>query len=130
MNIESVASSVSAVPAGTSGNPLAARRAVAAEASSTVAGPERSVTQRFVNDRQAQEEKPLNIEEAAQRLNQVVSAIHPEINFTVDEESGIRVVRVIDNSTKEVIRQIPSEEMIRMAQALDKLQGLFVKETV
>jgi flagellar protein FlaG len=33
----------------------------------------------------------------------------------------------LDSQSKEVIRQIPSEEAIQLAQALDKLQGLFVK---
>jgi len=51
-----------------------------------------------------------------------------DLSFSVDDETNIRVVKVIDRSTQEIIRQIPSEEMLQMAQALDKLQGLLLKQ--
>jgi flagellar protein FlaG len=38
------------------------------------------------------------------------------------------VVKVIDRETQDVIRQIPSQEMLDLAQALDKLQGLLIKQ--
>lgn len=66
---------------------------------------------------------------AVQHLSDFVSSFRPEINFTVDQASGVQVVKIVDNQSKQVIRQIPSEEAIQIAQALDKLQGLFVKET-
>ncbi len=44
------------------------------------------------------------------------------LNFSVDEESGKPVVKVIDFETKEVIRQIPSEEVLTMAKAIKRLQ--------
>ena len=37
-------------------------------------------------------------------------------------------MKVVDASTDEVIRQIPSEEIISIAKALDKLQGLLVEQ--
>ena len=39
------------------------------------------------------------------------------------------MVKVVDQSTKEVIRQIPSEEMLAIAKALDSLKGLLVRQT-
>jgi len=39
------------------------------------------------------------------------------------------VVRIIDRATKEVIRQMPSEEMLSIAKALDSIKGLFVTQT-
>lgn len=68
------------------------------------------------------------IEEATQRVAQFVGSIRSELSFSVDQVSGINVVKVIDANTKEVIRQFPSREIIQLAQALDKLQGLFVKD--
>ena len=38
------------------------------------------------------------------------------------------MVKVIDRSTKEVIRQIPSKEMLELAQALERLQGLLIRQ--
>jgi len=40
------------------------------------------------------------------------------------------VVKLIDVKTKEVIRQIPAQEMLVIAKRLDELQGLLIKERV
>jgi flagellar protein FlaG len=69
------------------------------------------------------------VEEAVQQIADFVNKTRPELSFSVDEASGVRVVRIIDTTTKEVIRQYPSEEAIQLAQALDKLQGLLVKDS-
>ena len=43
-----------------------------------------------------------------------------ELQFQVDEESGQVIVRVRDAATGDVIRQIPGEEALRMARALQE----------
>lgn len=68
-----------------------------------------------------------SLEDAVKNLENFVSAVNSEISFSIDQSSGAQVVKVLDSQSKEVIRQIPSEEAIQLAQALDKLQGLFVK---
>lgn len=70
----------------------------------------------------------LSVEQAVERLKQFVSTADADINFAIDGNSGVSVVKIVDRSTKDVIRQIPSEEAISLAMALDKLQGLFVRE--
>ena len=70
----------------------------------------------------------LSTEQAVERLKQFVSTASTDINFAIDSNSGVSVVKIIDRGTKDVIRQIPSEEAISLAMALDKLQGLFVRE--
>jgi len=44
-----------------------------------------------------------------------------QLSFSVDKISGRMVVSVIDSKTSEVIRQIPSEEMLEMSQRLHQL---------
>ena len=39
------------------------------------------------------------------------------------------VVRVIDKQTGEVIRQMPSKELLEIAKSLDRLQGLLVRNS-
>lgn len=68
------------------------------------------------------------VEDAVQLLSNFVSDVHPEISFSIDKESGMQIVKIVDTTSDEVIRQIPSEEAVHIAQALDKLQGLFVKD--
>lgn len=43
------------------------------------------------------------------------------LEFSVDEHEGQTIVKVIDKENKDVIRQIPSEEFIKMAQRIDLL---------
>ncbi len=59
---------------------------------------------------------------AVEDINQFVNSQGRTLNFSVDEESGKPVVKVIDFQTKEVIRQIPSEEVLTMAKAIKRLQ--------
>lgn len=53
-------------------------------------------------------------------LNNHVQRIQRELEFSVDETSGRTVIKVVDLETKEVIRQIPGEEALRVAQKLNE----------
>ncbi|WP_137938079.1 flagellar protein FlaG [Chitinivorax sp. B] len=78
-----------------------------------------------------QTRRPTSVEElkkAADKLNKVVNVYASELKFTVDEDTGFDVVRVIDTQSKEVIRQIPSEEMLKIAESIEHLQGLLVRQ--
>lgn len=68
------------------------------------------------------------LEQAARRIEKFVQPISSDLQFSVDEASGSQVVRVIDRATQQVIRQMPSEEMLAIASALDRLQGLLVRQ--
>jgi flagellar protein FlaG len=48
------------------------------------------------------------------------------VEFSLDADSGRVVVKIIDSATQEVVRQIPMEEMLALAKALDKFQGLLL----
>jgi flagellar protein FlaG len=51
-----------------------------------------------------------------------------DIQFSIDEDTDTTVVKIVDRNTQEVIRQIPSEEMLEIAKALDRLQGLLIRQ--
>lgn len=70
------------------------------------------------------------LSDSVSKLNRAVKAIASDLQFSVDEETGIDVVKVVDTESKEVIRQIPSKEVIAIARAFDRLQGLLVREQV
>ena len=44
-----------------------------------------------------------------------------EVRFAIDKTSGDALIRIVDRVTDEVIRQIPSESIIRMAEVLKSL---------
>lgn len=68
-----------------------------------------------------------------QAVEEVRSAIAPvaqNLLFSIDNDTGRTVVKVVDSSTDEVIRQIPSEELLAISKAMDKLQGVLIKQEV
>lgn len=71
---------------------------------------------------------PEQLRSAVEKIQEFVSAAASDIQFSVDEDTGRTVVKVVDRQTQDIIRQIPSEEMLDLAQALDKLQGLLIKQ--
>lgn len=78
---------------------------------------------------QAREElTPRDLQESVNRVNEAVKVFNSSVRFSIDEETQLRVVRVVDLETDEVIRQIPSEEVLAIARAFDKLQGLLLKD--
>ncbi|HJV26686.1 MAG TPA: flagellar protein FlaG [Aromatoleum sp.] len=70
-----------------------------------------------------------DVEDAVKKVQKVVEAQASNLLFSIDEDSGRTVVKVVDSSTNETIRQIPSEEVLSIAKALDKLQGLLLRQT-
>lgn len=65
--------------------------------------------------------------EVARQLQRISEPVAQNLQFTVDGETGKTVIRVVDSTTKEVIRQIPNEEVLAIARAMDRLQGLLLK---
>lgn len=76
----------------------------------------------------SQENTVADVAQAARQVEKFVQNLSSDLQFSIDESSGSNVVRVIDRSTKEVIRQIPSEEMLSIARALDRIQGLLIRQ--
>ena len=68
------------------------------------------------------------VKNAAKQINEFVQQFDRNVQFIVDEETGIDVVQVVDAQSKEVIRQMPTDEMLKVAKAMDKLQGLLIRE--
>lgn len=68
------------------------------------------------------------VREATQRINEQLRALQQDIHFSVDEETGHTIVRVLDGATGQTIRQIPSEEALAISQSLERLQGVLLKQ--
>ena len=70
-------------------------------------------------------------EQLDQAMGEVKKALAPvarNLQFSIDDETGRSIVKVVDASTNEVIRQFPSEELLAITRSIDKLSGLFVKQ--
>lgn len=58
------------------------------------------------------------------RLREQVQNLQRDLSFSVDDSSGEVVVRVVDGESGRVVRQIPSEELLRLAERLDEMHSL------
>lgn len=68
------------------------------------------------------------VKQAVEHLNKIVQSMTSDVEFSVDESTGINVVKVMDKETNEVIRQMPSEEILALDRSLDKLKGLIIRQ--
>lgn len=71
---------------------------------------------------------PAQIKDTLERINKAVQSIPSNITFVMDESTGLNIVSVVDSQTKEVIRQMPTQEAVDIARALDKLQGFLLQQ--
>jgi flagellar protein FlaG len=69
-----------------------------------------------------------SIEKIAADLQKFVQSMGRDLNFSVDETTGYHVVRVVDQSTGELIRQLPSDELLKLAREFEQLQNALVSQ--
>ena len=109
----------------TSGSPLVdARQTQLAKQSEAIA----VQTEQSVAQTQKAEATRAQVEEAAKAVNDFLKPINNSLQFQLDEDTGQTVVKGIDTATKDVIRQFPSEEMLSIAKAIDKMKGLLIHQ--
>ena len=58
------------------------------------------------------------LEKVVSQLNAYIQNTQRDVDFSVDDATGRVVVKVIDSESEEVIRQIPSEEMLAISRHL------------
>jgi len=75
--------------------------------------------------------KPSNVSQAAQptqevvaktaqQLESFVASMGRDLSFSVDSTTGYHVVRVTNPQTGEVVRQLPSEELLKIAESMQQ----------
>lgn len=67
------------------------------------------------------------VEDAVATIQEFVQSVRRSINFAVDDGSGRVVVKVTDAGSGDVIRQIPSEEALKLAENLSEVRSLLFK---
>jgi flagellar protein FlaG len=67
------------------------------------------------------------LSQAVEHLNKSLQTAGQGVEFSVDKDSERVIVKVVDRETKEVLRQMPTEEALAIAKAIDRTQGLLIK---
>jgi len=71
-----------------------------------------------------------DLEKAIERLNEQIKKSSYNLNFSFDKASNHVVVKVRSASSGEVIRQIPSDTVLKLAEHLEDLKGLLQDEKI
>jgi flagellar protein FlaG len=80
------------------------------------------------SQREREKLSPELLEEALKNLKEKLSMLNTQLKIEIDKETDIVVVKVIDKQSKEVIRQIPPEYVLKIAKYLDEIAGLLFSE--
>jgi flagellar protein FlaG len=67
------------------------------------------------------------IKQAVQDINQSLQSAAQGLEFSIDTDSKEVIIKVIDQETREVLRQMPSKEALDIARALDQALGKLIK---
>ena len=77
------------------------------------------------------DEKPADrtaLDQAVGKVREVFQAAAPRVQFEVDADLHRVVVKIVNGESGELIRQIPEEEILRLARSLEEAKGLLLKE--
>lgn len=69
-------------------------------------------------------------DEAVERMNMAMQALNIRLKFEKHEASGEYIVRVVNEDSQEVIREIPAEKTLDLLVHLRHLVGVLVDERV
>jgi flagellar protein FlaG len=71
---------------------------------------------------------PAQVKAAVALANQQLDQTNRELTFVFDDKLGRMLVKIVDKRTNTVVRQVPSEDMLAMARALEtRTQGVLLK---
>ncbi|AUH49683.1 flagellar biosynthesis protein FlaG [Chromobacterium sp. ATCC 53434] len=103
---------------------------VLADSSQAVAAAGQSQQQQSSADaQQKQQTDPKQLQDSVNQLNSMAEELNnSSLQFSVDKDTGSTVVKVVDKDNNKVIRQIPSEEALRIAKAIGDFKGLLLKD--
>lgn len=64
------------------------------------------------------------LEQAVTDIREFVQSTQRNLDFSIDDSTGVVVVKVIATDSGEVIRQLPSEAALKLAQSLSNANSL------
>jgi len=68
------------------------------------------------------------MEKIAADLQKFVQSMGRNLSFSVDETTGYHIVKVVNPTTGELVRQLPSEELLKIARDFERLHNALVSQ--
>lgn len=90
-----------------------------------------------VQAQKTEEEAAEEIDKALVEVSEFMSMYNRNVNFSMDEKSEKTIIKVFDSDSRELIKQFPSEDLVKLAQKIRELKqdvdlksGIFLDEKV
>ena len=71
-----------------------------------------------------------DVQQSLEDINKVLSGFSISVQFKVDSDYNQLIIKVVDQDSGKVIRQIPTEDVVRMSKAMENLKGLLFAQHV
>ncbi|MCY1289568.1 FlaG protein [compost metagenome] len=68
--------------------------------------------------------EPSDLNSAVANMSSFVQSVQRNLAFSIDDSSGEVVIKVMDHDSGKLVRQIPSEEALRLSEQLEELRSL------
>lgn len=65
-----------------------------------------------------------DLDAAVASMSSFVQSVQRNLAFSIDESSGDVVIKVVEHESGKLVRQIPSEEALRLSEQLEELRSL------
>ena len=69
------------------------------------------------------------VQQSLEEINKVVAGLSISVQFRIDPDYKELIVKVVDQDTGKLIRQIPIEEVVKMSKSMDNLKGLLFAQS-
>ncbi len=68
------------------------------------------------------------MEQLAKQMNEDLKVFNTRVSFSIDDKTKKTVVKIIDGSNNEVIKQVPPDYLLKISQRISEVLGLLVDE--
>ncbi len=99
------------------------------ESSGQTATPEQNTHAPTKPESKPQDLSRQNLKDLTDTLNAAAKSMNRRVSFSFNEKISRVVMKVINTRNNEVIREIPSREMVRVYEHIHELLGMFVDES-
>ena len=69
------------------------------------------------------------LDQSIEQIQVMMDLRNRSVEFATDESSGVRVVKVVDSNSGDVIRQMPAEELLSFMRNLTRMLGTFIDKS-
>jgi flagellar protein FlaG len=71
-----------------------------------------------------------HLEKAVENLQKVAANLKSRLSFSKDESTGKTIIKVLEEDSGKIIRQIPPEEMLRLSAKMTEVIGILFDKGV